>query len=80
MGQCVGKSFAYTEIKMLTLAMLERYDVGGCQLCISSRALLICPVEPVTPFPRLVKTERIGVGTMEPSHAWKVRLVPRSSL
>jgi cytochrome P450 len=34
MGQCVGKSFAYTEIKMLTLAMLERYDVGGCQLCI----------------------------------------------
>ncbi|KAJ7908101.1 cytochrome P450 [Mycena leptocephala] len=60
---CVGKSFAYTEIKMLTLAMLERYDV-----------------EPVTPFPRLVKTDRIGVGTMEPSHAWKVRLVPRSSL
>ncbi|KAF8194050.1 cytochrome P450 [Mycena galopus ATCC 62051] len=51
---CVGKSFAYTEIKMLTLAMLERYDV-----------------EPVTPFPRLVKTDRIGVGTMEPSHAWK---------
>jgi cytochrome P450 len=27
--QCVGKSFAYTEIKMLTLAMLERYDIGG---------------------------------------------------
>ncbi|KAF8156354.1 cytochrome P450 [Mycena galopus ATCC 62051] len=51
---CVGKSFAYIEIKMLTLAMLERYDV-----------------EPVTPFPRLVKTDRIGVGTMEPSHAWK---------
>ncbi|KAJ7815963.1 cytochrome P450 [Mycena olivaceomarginata] len=60
---CVGKSFAYTEIKMLTLAMLERYDI-----------------EPVTPFPKLIKTERIGVGTMEPSHPWKVRLVPRSSL
>jgi cytochrome P450 len=43
MRQCVGKAFAYTEIKMLTLAMLERYDVGGCQPCISSRALLICP-------------------------------------
>jgi cytochrome P450 len=41
MQQCVGKSFAYTEIKMLTLAMLERYDVGGCQLYIPSRALLI---------------------------------------
>ncbi|KAK7046569.1 cytochrome P450 [Favolaschia claudopus] len=59
---CVGKSFAYTEIKMMTLAMLERYDV-----------------EPVNPFPKLVKTDRIGVGTMEPSHQWKVKLVPRSS-
>jgi cytochrome P450 len=26
--KCPGKSFAYTEIKMVTLAMLERYDVG----------------------------------------------------
>ncbi|KAK7042285.1 cytochrome P450 [Favolaschia claudopus] len=59
---CVGRSFAYTEIKMLVLAMLERYDV-----------------EPVTPFPRLMKTDRIGVGTMEPSHPWMVKLIPRSS-
>jgi len=57
---CAGKSFAYSEIKMLILAMLERYDV-----------------EPLTPFPQHVKTERIGVGVAEPSHAWKVRLVPR---
>ncbi|KAF7309059.1 Cytochrome P450 [Mycena kentingensis (nom. inval.)] len=57
---CVGKAFAYSEIKMLVLALLERYDV-----------------EPVTPFPRLVKPERIGVGTMEASHPWRVRFVPR---
>ncbi|KAJ7905823.1 cytochrome P450 [Mycena olivaceomarginata] len=57
---CAGKAFAYSEIKMLILAMLERYDV-----------------EPLSPFPQHVKTERIGVGVAEPSQSWKVRLVPR---
>ncbi|KAJ7102568.1 cytochrome P450 [Mycena belliarum] len=57
---CPGKSFAYSEIKMVTLAMLERYDV-----------------EPLGPFPQHIKTDRIGVGVAEPSHPWKVRLIPR---
>jgi hypothetical protein len=67
---------------MLILAMLERYDVGksiASPLHLGQPSLiqLSCLLEPLSPFPQYVKTERIGVGVAEPSQSWKVRLVPR---